>query len=351
MLNTPEYIILIDLLKGKLPDNMGVADQDKLLMLFRRHRLLSSISTEAIDILEPAFQKRWREAIRSFTIRSMQLTGVLEEVFRELNRKELDVVSVKGPVLSQRLYGDIGRRHYGDLDLLVRREEFQKVLDILEGMDYRMTHPKKGLSPKQLDYYFRYKKDVALVNRMNGVVVELHVGIFRHELIRTDSDTLIWNDLSEEKIGNTPVRCMNKNTTFLYLLYHGGQHLYFRLFWLKDVADAMDKWELDHRWILDQAISMGIDRLVGMGLLLSKEFFGTEIPSEYRDYLRRNRTVLMKLKRIALSRISGPERETRAWKVRRYRFVLLLQPGFRYLGKILGNVFHRKYIRRRLGGF
>ncbi len=302
-------------------------------------------------MLEPAIRKKWREAIQGNTLRSMQLTGVLGMIIGELNKMGLPVFSIKGPLLSLRLFGDIGQRHYNDIDLVVRREEFLKVLEVLDNMGYKMGHPKKSLNPGQWEYYFKYKKDVALINRGSDVVVELHVEIFRQELIRAPSETFIWDLLVDERLGTVAVKCLNLNATFLYLIYHGGQHQYFRLFWLKDVAVALERWTLDHNWILEKATNLGIDRLMGMGLQLSQLFFRSNIPSEYDQYLLRNQSALLKLQKICMRRIFGPERETRIWKLRRYRFVLLLQPGIRYYKSIWTNIFHRRQIRKRLGGF
>ena len=351
MLNTAEYRVFLDLLQGRNPDSFGDADQNMLFELFQRHRLLSTISNDVLELLEPAIGAKWYEAIRGHTLKSMQLTGALRMIIGELNKKGLPVFSIKGPILSLRLFGDIGQRHFNDIDLVVRREEFLKVLEVLDEMGYKMGHPKKSLNLGQWDYYFKYKKDVALINRGSDVVVELHVGIFRQELIRAPSETFIWDLLDEEQLGTVAVKCLNLNASFLYLIYHGGQHQYFRLFWLRDVALALESWTLDHNSILEKATILGIDRLMGMGLLLSQFYFGTNIPSEYDQYLTRNQSVLLKLQKICMRRISGPERETRFWKIWRFRFVLLLQPGIRYYKLIFTNILHRRYIRKRLGGF
>lgn len=351
MLNNKEYLVFFDLLRGKSPDTFADIDQNKLFEIFRRHRLLSILSDESINLLEHGIAVIWHEAIRHHTLRSLQLTGVLEELIGKVNDVKLSVFSIKGPVLSQRLFGDIGKRHYNDIDLVVKREELSDVVELLEGMGYKMAHPSKVLDRAQWDYYFKYKKDVALINRKSEVVIELHVEIFRQELIRAPEETLTWDALVDETIGTLPLKCLDLNISFLYLLYHGGQHQYFRLFWLKDIAEALDRWDLDHSRILEKSADMGVDRLLGLGLLLSEEIFGSKIPPEYADYLMRNRSVLLKLKKICHRRITGSERESRSMKIRRYRFVFLLQPGPQYFVSILTNIFHRWYIRKRLGGF
>ena len=350
MLKTPEYIAFLDLLRGENFNTLSYADLDRLFEVFKRHRLLNAVSEDTLLLLDQTIKEKWQTAIRKNTFRSLKLTGELEKIFRELNREDLEVYSVKGPVLSRRLFGDVGKRHYRDLDLVVRQGKFTEVVIVLKGLGYEMAYPNKELSLKQWEYYFKYKKDATLINCDTKVVVELHVDIFRRELIRSTSETFTWDRLAEESFGAVPVKCLDLNTSFLYLIYHGGQHMYFRLFWLRDIDEALVRWELDHEWIMEKAGELGIDRLLGMGLLLSQEIFRTKIPIEYDQYLRRNRSVLLKLQKICISRIFGPERENWLWKIRRYRFVLLLQPGLSYFFLILRNIFYRRHIRRKLGG-
>lgn len=350
-MKTPEQMILLDLLRGEMPVDIKQADQERLFELFKRHRLLSFAPGDFIDQLRPDIAGRWHEAIRNFTLRSMRLTGELERVCAELSRQKLEIYSIKGPVLSNRLFNDVGKRHYTDLDLVVRRDQLSVTVEALKDLGYLMVYPNENLSQEEWEYYFLYKKDVALVNKFGNIVLELHVEIFRMELVRDSSASFSWETLKDEKIGAVQVKCLDLSTSFLYLIYHGGQHQYFRLFWLKDIDVALRKWDLNHKKVLENAISLGVDRLLGMGLLLSKEVFGTEIPAEYDHYLANNKSVLSRLIGLSYRRFLGPERETRTLKINRYRFVLLLQPGFAYFRSIIGNIFHRRRIRKKLGGF
>jgi len=345
-----EYQTLINLLKEgyfKEPESL---DLESLADLIQRHKLFPLISKEFVGLLDVDNQARWKEEIRKHTIRSMLLTGELGLVIKQLEGDNIEVVSIKGPVLTQGLYGDIGKRHFGDLDLVVKREDLQKVLHALSGMGYALIHPRSDLTEKQWNYYFRYKKDVGLENRDKRVFVELHVGVYRHELLRVADEGIMFEDMEEEVIGGTSVRCMNKDNTFLYLLYHGGQHLYFRLFWLRDIAEAIKRWDLDHLKILNKAIELGIDRMVGLGLLLAEEFFGTEIPEEYGGYLKKHASILRIIKKLCIQRIYGPENDTFIMRVQRHRYALLLKSGLRYKWAVISSIFHRWYIRKFLGG-
>ena len=346
---TKEQKVLIGHLCKKLIHSLEEFNIGQLFELFQRHKLFP-IASEIIPLLEENEKKQWKNAIQNCTIRSLHLSSMLGNVIRDFRNEGIEAISLKGPVLAYSLYGDIGKRHFGDLDLLVKREDVERVIEFAKGIGYELIHPNSNLSQKQWNYYFKYKKDVGLVNRDKGVFIELHIGVYYHELLKVSEEKLLWQDLSEEVIGGTPVKCMNKDNTFLYLTYHGGQHQYFRLFWLRDVAEAIRRWELDHQKILENAKSLGIERLLGVSLELAKEFFAVEIPSDYKEYLKEDETRIQKLKRLCIERILGPEELTVMGKLQRHYFLWLLKSGIKYKWAVINSIFHRWYIRKFLGG-
>lgn len=345
-----ESQLLIDHLKKQDYKAFSGSIAELRLQTISRHKLFPLITSNFLNLLDSDNQVIWRDTNRALAIQSLHLAGILEKILKDFSVEQITIISIKGPVLAQSLFGDVGKRHFGDLDLVVKRQDVLKVVGLLEVQGYKKVSPKVGLTEKQWDYYFKYKKDVGLVNREKGVFIELHIGVYRHELLKIADEGMLWEDLEEVVIGGTPIKTMNKNNTFLYLLYHGGQHLYFRLFWLRDVAEAMKRWDLDHQMVLDMSLSMGIDRMVGLGVLLAKELFDVAIPAEYEQYLDEHRKILGKLKRMCLMKIFGPEHDTFIWKLRRYKYNLMLKAGLKYKWAVISSIYHRWYIKKHLGG-
>jgi len=234
--------------------------------------------------------------------------------------------------------------------LHVSQKDVKPILEALINLRFFQVHPRSDLSEKQWNYYFRWKKDMGLMNREQGVFVELHTGIYYHELLNKKKEQLFFEDLTEETLAGIKVRCMNRDNTFLYLTYHGAQHMYFRLFWLKDVAEALRQWELDHVKILNNANELGFERLLGVSLELAREFFNAEIPQEYHVLLVEKRAIIKKLKRLCMRRILGPEELNFFGKLRKHYYIMSLKPGIKYKWVAFQSIFHRWYIRKYLGG-
>ena len=84
-----------------------------------------------------------------------------------------------------------------------------------------------------------------MYNRDQGSFLELHAAIDNHCMIRRSEENMLWDELTEQIIGGSKYLCMNEDNTFLYLTFHGGMHQFTRLFWLRDVAEALKRWSLD----------------------------------------------------------------------------------------------------------
>jgi hypothetical protein len=262
----------------------------------------------------------------------------------------MEAIPLKGPVLAQSLYGSIGDRHYTDLDVLIRPADIERALHLAESLGYELEYPDRGLSTGKWAYYFRYKKDVGLLSRKDQIFIELHVGITSHWLFGPEGENLLWQDLVEDKVGNTVLRRMNNNTTFLYLAFHGGQHQFFRLFWLRDVAAALKKWDLDHRWILDTARDLGIHRYLLVSVLLAKDYFNSKVPEAYKEDLHGDYRNIRRIQSLFVRRIEGAEKLSLMDRFNRHRLFILLKPGPGTYLVVLWSIVNRWYIKKFLGG-
>jgi len=267
------------------------------------------------------------------------------------NRKEgMEAMPFKGPVQAHMLFGNVGARHSSDLDILIRNEDTKRIIEIAGKEGFDLKFPKPGLSDRQWSYYRRYKKDIGLHSKEQGLLVELHYS-FENFLGLDSSDMDLFIKHKEEvSVGDVGFITMSKHYTFLYLALHGGVHQYRRLFWLRDVAEALKGWELDHKKVLSDAKAMGIERLLGISLVLAGELFPVDIPQEYRAYLEENRKIIGKLKRTAYQFILGPEFPDSRGKLKHHLFMLRLKPELSHYFRTMKEIANRFYIGKFLGG-
>ena len=337
--------VFLEILKGSIPSQLEGVDTNELFELFQRHRLFN-LAPEILDQLDDNTRQKWKQTIQAKTLKSLHLTSILTGILQDFEKMGIDVMPLKGPVLAQTLYQDSGQRQFRDLDLYVARENIDVAINLLEKSGYEWLSPKRKFSHKQWKYYYRYKYDVGLINREQGVVIELHCGLYYPELFEVSKQDNFWREPEMIQMGQTSVTLMNRENTFLYLTIHGGHHLYFRLFWLRDVAEGLRRWDLDHKSIIDTAKELKVERLLMVSLLLANSFFGIEIPKDYKIHIARDDKRLNNLTRICTDAILGKELPAFKGKLERFYFYLNLQPGMNYRWLVLENLIHRWYIRR-----
>lgn len=317
--------------------------------LIARHRLFP-MAKELINFSELKEKEKWESAIRNNTVKSMHYTGMLINLLNKFCQHNVQIIPFKGPILALSLYGDVGKRQFVDLDLLVRKEEIELTIQIAKEMGYSLLYPNVGLSVRKWKYYFEWKNDVVLYHKKEGISVELHVGIFYHKLLPRRFENIFFRDLIKESIGGISIDSLNRNNTFLYLAFHGAYHQYSLLFWLRDFSDALQKWELDHTLILENARNIGIERMLGVSLILARKFFKIKIPQTYKTFLEEESVIIAKLTKLCYKRILGGKELNLIGRFRRVQYYQSLKPGINYKLSVLTSVIHHWYIRKFMGG-
>jgi len=275
-------------------------------------------------------------------------TAALGQFVKAFEKEGIEAISLKGPILAQSLYGNIADRHYSDLDVLTRGEKISEVIQIAKKQGFDIQSPRADLSDKQWDYYFRHKKDIYLFHKEQGIFVELHTRIENRVILHPSKVDIFLQDLIEVPCGPAVFRSMNQHHTFLYLVLHGAIHQYFRLFWLRDVAEAMKSWDLDHGRILSDSKSLGIELMLGVSLELASHLFSVTIPEEYQNTLSENHRILGKLTNSSLRVILGPENTSFSGRFRSHLYTFRLHRGIARFSRIVLEVLHRAYIRKFL---
>ncbi len=337
------------ILKGDPSFRKAAFDPGKLFQLFQRHRLLP-LASEVLPLLDQEVRNNWMADIRRKTLRSLHLTARLGEITGRFEENEIQSIPLKGPLLAHRLFGSVTERHFSDLDILIPEGHIRRILSIMEEQGFSLVSPKPGLSDRKWAYYVSHKKHFGMVSREEGFMAEFHTGINNRDIIRKEKERDFWKNRVTVRLGEREYQCMDPEHTFLHLIVHGGLHQYRRLFWLRDVAEALRRWELDHARILQTAGKYELDRMLGLGLLLSRDLFQVEIPVEYKDFLTRNRSVLGRLEDLTMEMIEGPEFPTIRGKLRRHYSMSRIKPGIKHRAKILAGIFHRWYIKVALSG-
>lgn len=169
--------------------------------------------------------------IRRQALRSMGLVHALVQIYERARAAGIEPVVVKGPVLSQQLYGDPSSRRCIDLDLVVDAAELCDLIDVLGELGFAaMDDIGHWVDALRAGHVVPIPSELTLI-RDDRTMVDLH------STYRRDGRPGALAPLSTAAvtIAGTSVTTLADGDNLDYLLSHGHKHGWQRLMWLLDV--------------------------------------------------------------------------------------------------------------------
>src|SRR4051812_10793425 len=210
--------------------------------------------------------------------RALLLTGELAALLTLFQEQGVLAIPFKGPVLAVALYGDVGLREFGDLDLFVRRRDVPLVGALLEARGYEQLF---RLASRQEAASLRsHRGQHSFVHPRTGVVVDLHWELTLAFLgAGLDADGA-WERRGTVAVAGRPLPTLCPEDLLLILCVHGAKHCWERLEMVCAVAALVTCHE-DLGWgrVLAEASRLGETRMVFVGLLLAHELLAAPLPA------------------------------------------------------------------------
>jgi hypothetical protein len=147
-------------------------DWTKLSALLQVRKLLTTLGprvAELLDAADPAFGDEVENALAAGRRHGSFLQLVGSRLTTMLEERGIRVAPLKGPKLSEELYGDVGRRLSNDIDLLVAPDRLTEAVEVvrtigyaapsdfvykggLPSLHFALVHPRNELPPVELHW-------------------------------------------------------------------------------------------------------------------------------------------------------------------------------------------------------
>lgn len=309
----PQLASLLGLLRASLhPENtapVAIREPAALARCIARHRvggfLHARLPAPVLAALPELLREDLAAQARANTLRAMAQASELLRLSARFEAAGIPFLSIKGPLLSQALYGDLRTRHAGDLDLLIARDDLPRAKALLEADVYHQTRPPISLTPRQMEHYA--EKEFEFQGGPHRLRVELRWRLDGIGDLASLAPTATKADLHGTAI-STPDPTLNA----VYLCQHGAIHGWRRLFWLVDVALLFGRKEIDWAEARRKAEARGIDRALREAAALAEELLAIPRPAALE--WRGERRVFARLLRNARAQIALPPGETAGLK-------------------------------------
>jgi Uncharacterised nucleotidyltransferase len=256
-------------------------DWNYLLSMAQRHRVVPSLHHHLVSVypeaIPPQVSSRLEQLNYENTRSNLLLTGELLKLIGLLEAHGIAAVPFKGPTLALWAYGDVSRREFGDLDILVKKQQVPAVKELLLSEGFT---PRPGLTDAQQAAILRFDCSHNFANEKN-VWLDLHWDFVAPSAsVRLDTDKL-WDRLEPISVNGRELRTVSVEDLLLILCLHGFTHFWERLGWICDVAALIDSQKkIDWPMVLENADRLGSRRILSLGLYLASNLLGAPVPLE-----------------------------------------------------------------------
>lgn len=199
----------------------------------------------------------------------------VQPVLRECCRLGIEVVVLKGAALAELVYPSVECRPFCDIDLLTRRADVGRVFAVLAEHGYELVTGIYGIAEAQLE-----ERGWQATFVRNDSVLELHwhvtdpAGPF-HVAVED-----LWTRLQPFEIMRTPAQALSPENLLIHACVHLYKHNWRDLLQVYDIYAILECYRESLVWghIIDACRRYETQQVVLMGLRLSGELFGTQVP-------------------------------------------------------------------------
>lgn len=238
-------------------------------ILYRALRSIQ-IPQHADESFRLAFEEntRWNLALSAELCR-------LAELFKE---HAIAFVPLKGPVLSQQLYGDLSMRCSADLDWLVLPHDVLSVRNVLTAKGYRVGSPLHW--PCDSACLRSREAEISLVDAARFLTVDLHWRILPSYFASAFDYEEVWQSLVSIAFCGGTIPGLCPEHLLQLLCGHAAKHAFARVGWICDIASCLIAFP-NLRWpdVLAASARAGTMRQLLQGLKIAEDLLGVPLPA------------------------------------------------------------------------
>ena len=235
--------------------------------------------------LQDHFHDNARNAIR--------LTGELVKILDLFEANNIPAIPYKGPVLAAIAYGNLTLRQFGDIDVIIHKQDVRQARELLISQGYQLTWPQLPLTEHQEISHLEAKYNYKFVHQNSNTIVELHWGVTPKYFSFPPDPNWLWSRLENVSLSGKSMLSFSPEDYLLILCVHGANHCWlYRLSWICDISELIHNHPgLNWEQVIEQAYSLGSQRMLLLGLLLAHDLLGSQLPDEIWHETAKDSTV------------------------------------------------------------
>ena len=285
-------------------------DWEMLISTARRHRMIPWVyrclrACPDEEAIPSKVREQFRHLTQQIAMRSLLLTGELLRVLDVMRVDGIRAVPFKGPVLGALCYGDPSLRECDDIDLLVPTEEVWRATELLQAHGYDFWIPSTRGDQERL---LRMGWAFAFAHRRTRIHLDLHWKFTASGFSFPFVVEGLWSRLKPVQLAGKEVLSFPPEDVILLHCVHGAKHQWERLEWIYALSGLVRsnpclQWDE----VLMQAQQLRAERMLLLGLALTRGLFDTELPSGIRQRIEQDQTIESLVSQAQMRLVSDEE--------------------------------------------
>jgi predicted nucleotidyltransferase len=219
---------------------------------------------------------------------NLRFYGELKTVLRSFENLGIEVIILKGAALAEIVWKNVALRQMGDIDLLVREHDLERVDEMFSELGYISY---EGYKSK--DWYRRNHHHLAPYNNPEkGVVIEIHYNIVRPSKLFGIDTHMVWERAQAIRIEGVETKILSPEDLIIHLCLHLS---YCDLFIGKirdiiDLSQAIRYYNggINWDWIIKEANEKKFTKFIYYPLYLATGILNAGIEKEIIDSFKDN---------------------------------------------------------------
>lgn len=231
---------------------------------------------------------KFKEIYYAIANRNTLIYQELRIILSSFNKENLKVIPLKGVFLAQKIYHNIALRPMADIDLLVKKEELNKIDELLNSLGYRSPVHKALLSQaikksyvNSIDYL---KNDYSLHIHWHIVNITLPTYMYSQHI---EMDRF-WKEAKPVTIDGVETLQLTPTHLIIYLAEHALKHSFDKLILLCDINEVIKTYgdQIDWGDLIEEAMRLGMEKQLFYSLYFANYFLGAQIPDQVLSRLK-----------------------------------------------------------------
>jgi hypothetical protein len=244
-----------------------------------------------LEACPASLQQKFRDRRRFTAAQWLRWRFEIHEIVDLFREHDVDLILLKGAVLTAVAYPNTSLRSMSDLDLLVPEADVERALRVLNAAGYRCPEYFRFVHPHGAEFGREAGGEVAVPLQKMGTraFVEVHTQLESAEPAYPVPSAQLWEGAEEVDLCGISCRTLEKHEFLLHVILHLADHHVFEygLRALLDVHLWIERHEGHFDWcrLAAEAVRRGYADWVYLSLRMVRDAFATPVPDAVFSYL------------------------------------------------------------------